>query len=344
MTTDIPQTPSTRHAARRLVFLLIWLFAFDQFIPAVLPSLEKQRYEGEAALRFENSDFFALGPLVDYLRETPHHTRRRAVFMGNSIMFGYFLTAGQALPAQFEQQQPGTRVFNMAMNGQEMGTSYVIAKDIIDSVDIFFVQVQGVTANPILPSLVPVDDADLQLLNLHQADNVEQRLRQSLGHIWCLYAVNERIQAAIFGTSTREYLYLHKRDILMKLLRRNPIPAATPPQVAERPFLIVRPPAVSIPANQRHNVMLPILSRFATLGRSHRKRIIFLQFEYFAANQPAVPPSFKVPEIPNTEVVIVRVPLRLTLDNMHLSAQGCRLVAALLAEYDRQHASGVSGQ
>jgi hypothetical protein len=344
MTTDVPVTRSTQHATRRLAFLLIWLLAFDQFVPAILPPLENQRYEQTPALRFENSDLFGLGPLVAYLREHPQRTRRRAVFMGNSMIFGYFLMPEQALPAQFERQQSDAHAFNMGMNGQEMGTSYLIAKTIIDSVDIFFVQVVGEKANPILPSLVPVDDADIQSFGLERPDKVEQRLRQGLGRVWRLYAANERIQAAIFGTSTREYLYLHKRDILMKLLRRSAIPAPTPPDVAERPFLIVRPPSRTAPSNQRRTGTDTLLSRFAELGRSHRKRIVFLEFDYSTATSPAALPPFTGPDIPNAEVVLVHVPPTLTLDGQHLSAQGCRLVAALLAEYDREHAAGASGR
>src|SRR3954471_13105026 len=136
MTAEIRETPPNRHAARRLVFLLVWLVIFYQFIPVIFPSLLKHRYEGPSALRFENSDLFGLGPLVAYLRENPNRNRRRAVFLGNSMMFGYSLQADEALPAQYEQQRPGTHAFNMAMNGQELGTSYLVSKAVIDSVDI----------------------------------------------------------------------------------------------------------------------------------------------------------------------------------------------------------------
>ena len=97
--------------------------------------------------RFENSDLFALGPLVDYLRDHPRHQRRRVVFFGNSMIFGYFLTPAQAIPAQFQTLQPEARVYNAAVNGQEIGTSYLVGKAIVDSVDTIYVQVIGDKAN-----------------------------------------------------------------------------------------------------------------------------------------------------------------------------------------------------
>ena len=337
MTAEIPEGPPNRHAVRRLIFLLIWLVLFDQFIPRILPPLEKRRYEGPSALRFENSDLFGLGPLVAYLREHPNHDRRRAVFLGNSMMFGYSLQADEALPAQYELQRPGTHAFNMAMNGQELGTSYLVANAVIDSVDILFVQFVGERANPILSSLIPVDESDIKTFNLQQPDPIEQRLKNGLGHVWRLYGANERIQAAIFGTSTREYLYLHKRDIAMKLLRRHPATPPLPPDVAEQPYLLP-PPANRTPSNGTHSSQEELLRRFAELGRAHHKRVVFLVFDY--SNGPKIVKNDVGANVPNAEVVLVHVPTTLTFDGQHLTVQGCRLVAALLAQYDVQHATG----
>jgi hypothetical protein len=338
MTAEIRETPPDRHAGRRLVFLLIWLVLFDQFIPAILPSLEKRRYEGPS-LRFENSDLFGLGPLVAYLRENPNHNRRRAVFLGNSMMYGFLLQADQALPAQYELQRPGTHAFNMAMNGQELGTSYLVANAVIDSVDILFVQFVGERANPILASLIPVDKADIKAFNVQQPDPIEQWLKSGLGRVWHLYGANERIQAAIFGTSTREYLYLHKRDIALKMLRRHPAPPVPPPDVTERPYLL--PPSANRTAsNGAHSSQEELLRRFAELGRLHQKRVVFLLFEY--SNGPKIPINDIAANVPNAEIVLVHVPKTLTFDDEHLTVQGCRLVAALLAQYDAQHATGAS--
>jgi hypothetical protein len=339
MTAEIRETPPNRHAARRLIFLLIWLVLFDQFIPVILPSIEQHRYEGPSALRFENSDLFGLGPLVAYLREHPGHTRRRAVFLGNSMMFGYSLNADAALPAQFEQQRPGTHAFNMAMNGQELGTSYVIAKAIIDSVDILFVQYVGEQANPILPSLIPVDQADIKTFRMQQPDPLEQWLKERAGRVWRLYGANERIQAALFGTSTREYLYLHKRDITMRLLRRHPAAPLPPPDVPERPALLLPPSNRPPSPNRTPGSQEDLLRRFAEFGRAHHKRVVFLVFDYSAGSAPAFPPI----QSSGAEVVLVHVPATLTFDGQHLTVQGCRLVAALLAQYDTQHAAGASG-
>jgi hypothetical protein len=153
-----------------------------------------------------------------------------------------------------------------------------------------------------------------------------------------LYGANERIQAALFGTSTREYLYLHKRDIAMKLLRRHTTPSQSAPDVAERPYLLL--PRSNRAANGTPSTQADLVRRFADLGRSHHKRVVFLAFE--SPNAPKVPIAEIAANAPNAEVVIVRVPTTLTLDKEHLTVQGCRLVAALLAQYDAQHANGAS--
>jgi hypothetical protein len=341
MTAATPETPSSRHGGRRLLFLLIWLFIFDQFIPATLASLERHRYESPSALRFENSDLFGLGPLVTYLRENPRHSRRRAVFLGNSMMFGFSLRAEDALPAQFEQERPGTHAFNMALNGQELGTTYLMAKAIIDSVDVLFVQITGESANRVVASLIPIDKGDLQRFGLQPPDPLEQWLKEKTGRVWHLYGANERIQAAIFGTSTREYLYLHKRDILMALLRRRAAPPPSRPLVNEQPILIV-PPANRLPfSNHALTSQEALVRRFAALGRSHHKRVVFLEFEYGTTSSLA---SFDPANVPNAEVVIIHVPATLTFDGQHLTEQGCHRVAQLLAPYDAQHASGDIGK
>ncbi len=55
--------------ARRLVLMVVWLLLFDLAVPPLLELAERRHYESTTAFRFENSDLFGLGPLVDYLLE-----------------------------------------------------------------------------------------------------------------------------------------------------------------------------------------------------------------------------------------------------------------------------------
>ena len=146
------------------------------------------------------------------------------MFLGNSVVFGYGLETRDALPAQFERLAGDTRVFNAAVNGAENGDSYLVGKAGIDSVDTLYVQLtRHGHARPILGTLIPIDDADARRFALDRTDPMEVKLRSLLGRVWRLYAVNDRLQAAFFGTSARQYLYLHKRELLLAA-RRGPLP------------------------------------------------------------------------------------------------------------------------
>lgn len=315
---------------------VVWLLLFDRAVPPLLERAERRHYEGAAAFRFENSDLFGLGPFVQYLREHPRHERRRVLFFGNSMVFGYFLTPAQTLPAQFEKLQPGARVYNAAVNGQELGTSYLIAKAIVDSVDVMVVQVVGNNANPMLPSLIPVDDADLLRFDLGAPDRVEQRLQAWLGRVWALYRVNGRMQAALFGTSARLYLYMHKRDLALALL--SPIrargPAAeepSPPMTGHVALRAPRAPGVVRALTQAQRLK----NDFAALARSRGKRVIFLEFEYGGRRAAdAGVAAFNAAYAPFAETVIVTLPREVTFDGQHPLPAAAAQIAAALAQHE----------
>lgn len=332
---------------RRLVFAVLWLALFDQLVPPLLRRLERERYEAGSVFRFENSDLFALGPLVSYLREHPQRDRRRVVFFGNSIVFGYGLVAGDAIPAQFQRQEPDTRVFSVAFNGAELPSSYLMAKAIVDAVDSLFVLVgPRSTANAMLPSLIPVDESDLRDFALPPPDRVERRL-QSLAGAWRLYAYRHRMQAALFGTSTRQYLYLHKRDIARRLVAPvyAPLP---PPAVSWQPgdgrvtLRALRPSSLPDAGRrqqlrQRHE----LLCRFADLARDHRTRTVFVQVDGISVElDDAEAADFNAIFAPSAEVVSLGVPAALRYDNLHVTPQGAQAVAAALSRHDRGRAGG----
>lgn len=332
---------------RRLVFAVLWLAVIDQFVPGLLRRVERERYEGGRVFRFENSDLFPLGPLVSYLREHPRSDRRRVVFFGNSIMFGYGLAAAEAIPARFQAEQPGIRVFNAAFNGAELDSSYLIARAIVESVDGFFVLVapRG-HANPMLPSLIPVEQGDLRDFALHPPEPIERRL-QSLAGVWKLYASRYRLQAALLSTSTRQYVYLHKRDIARRLLApfSPPAPAPPSPWPPSDGQVDLRAPRSAAEPNegsrrefrQRHQ----LLCKFGDLARSHRKRAVFVQVEgvNFELTDTEVA-DFNAMFAPFAEVVILAVPPSLKYDTLHVTPQGARAAAAALSRHESGRAAG----
>ncbi len=315
-----------RHA-RRLLLVVLWLVVADVFVPPLLQRAEHARYERGGAFRFENSDLFALGPMVRYLREHPHGDRPRAVFLGNSVVFGYGIDAREALPAQFERFARGRRVFNAAVNGQEMGDSLLAGKAIIDSVDTLFVQVipHHDAARPILGKLLPVSSEDAQRYGLEQFDPIEARLRSILGRVWRLYASNDRLQAAWFGTSTRQFLYLHKRNWIVR--------RAAPPPISPHisPVNLVSPRNGTGDPTSISQSMVAL----ADVAAAHRKRVVFLHFQRAGdALDPNVAGAFNARYAPHAELVIVDVPPALYSDRQHLTPDGAASVAAALAAHE----------
>jgi hypothetical protein len=328
--------------ARRLVLVVLWLILIDRAVNPILHVAERERYESSTPFRFENSDLFSLGPLVRYLRENPVSSRPRVVFLGNSMMFGYLLTPDQAVPAQFEKRAGGTRVFNASLNGAESGSHYLIAKSMIGSVDGFIVQVHGDKANPLLPSLIPIDAEDTRRFRLNAPNRVEQAARRALGRVWRLFEMNDRLQAAFLGTSTRQYLYLHKREIALALLR--PVYSPPPP-----PAPVVSPvtdlPALRSPRGGRAEDLAkvpPVLRDFAALATAHRKRLLLIQFEYAQRLDSAGAAAFNDTYAPYAEMVMIHVPAPLTYDAMHLTGQGCGAVADLLWTHEQRWREGMA--
>ena len=325
---------------RRLVLMLLWLIVFDQFVPPLLEVLERRHYEGTSTFRFENSDLFALGPLVQYLRDHPRHEHRRVVFFGNSMIFGYFLKPDEAIPAQYQKQQPGTRVYNAAINGQEMGTGYLVGKDILDSVDVLYIQAVGARANEMLPSLIPVDDADLRRFHLPPPDRVEARLQAWLGRVWRLYRYNYRLQAALFGTSTRVYAYMHKRDLArlfrVPLLQPASWPAARG-QISLRAPRAVWSAAALPPLSKSGGAAAALQSDLAQLAREHGKRVVFIQFEWAnSVPNDAEVGAFNAAYAPFAETVIVHIPPEVAFDGMHPTPAAAAQIAEALLRHEAQ--------
>jgi hypothetical protein len=320
--------------ARRLIFAVVWLVVFDQFVPDVQHRVERHRYEGARAFRFESSDLFALGPLVSYLRDHPHGERPRTLFLGNSVIFGYGLTAAEAAPARFQELHPETQVLNAAINGFELGGNYLVSKAIIDSVDRFYVMRGTDVAHPLLASLIPVDPADLRAFHLQSPDPVETRL-QSIAGIWRLYASSYRLQAAVFGMSTRQYVHL-LGDAARRVVAPDGRPAAVGSLAsAAGSIQLTRGRSATQPTGERRAELQRqdrLLWTFAELMYSHRKRAVLLQIG--SATIDAMGESeiadFNAVFEPFVEMVRLTIPAALTFDARHLTAEGARRVAEAL--------------
>jgi hypothetical protein len=309
--------------ARRLIVALVCLIAFDPFVPALQRRVERHRYEETQAFRFGNSDLFGLGPLVSYLREHREGSRPRTLFLGNSVVFGYELTAAEALPARFQDAHPETQVFNAAVNGFELGSLYLVAKATIDSVGRFFVLRGGAGAHPLLASMIPVDAADAAAFHLQVPDPVETRL-QSVAGLWALYASTYRLQAGMFGTSTRQFLHVERRRI-----------SARAHAAGDGAVEVQRVRSAFAPTAGRRDELRrqdELLWRFAELAQAHGKRVVFVQIGSATPGAIGDPEAadFNAAFEPYAEIVRLTVPPALTFDGRHLTATGARRVAEAL--------------
>lgn len=317
--------------ARRLIVAVVCLAVIDLFVPDIRDRLEAAAYEQSIDTpRFENSDFFGLGPLTQYLREHPGSARPRTVFLGNSVLFGYRLNPEDSPPAAYQRLATGEKVFNASINGLDIGSSYLIAKAMIDSVNTFVVLGRDAShVHPLLPRLIPIDAGDRRK---YEIEDVDQPWLAGVAAHWRLYRDTYRLQAAMFGTSTRQLLYLNKGRIVRDAIgmlrgRTRPVdvpvlPSDTVPPV--RMWIPATPTAGSTPPMVQH----PIVVDFGELFRAAGKRVILLQVrgysEYVSEAEAA---AFNGWYAPNAQIVIVDVPADATFDGMHFTREGATAVA-----------------
>lgn len=312
--------------ARRLILAVVCLLVFDQFVPAILRRAEDRRYEDARAFRFASSDLFGLGPLVAYLREHPRGVRPRAVFLGNSVMYGFELDAADTVPGQFQRLHPEMQVFNAAVNGFDLGSNYLAAKALVDSVDRFYVMRGTAAVNPRLASLIPVDGADAVAFHLETPNPIETRLQAMAGR-WQLYASSYRLQAALFGTSTREYIHRRSRAVARRQF---------PPEDPSLPPVTIMTWASGTPPDEARRADLrrrdDVLWRFAELVSACRKRadVLFIGTPTGALGEPELA-DFNAAFSPFVRIVGITIPPALLYDGRHLTPLGARRVASALA-------------
>jgi hypothetical protein len=310
---------------RRLLAAVVWLIVFDQFVPGLLRRVEHRRYEETQAFRFESSDLFGLGPLISYFRDHPRGERPRAVFMGNSVMFGYELPATDAIPARFQALHPETQVFNAAVNGFDLGSNYLAAKAMIDDVDRFYIMRGTAAINPRLADLIAVDPDDARAFHLQAVDPIETGLRR-IANRWQFYRESYRLQAGIFGTSSREYIHRWLSPMPSRVFAE---PGQTIPEVTMTTWDGGRAPDEARRADLRSRDAL--LWRFAELLSAHKKRTDFLQIgtPTGAMGEPEIA-DFNAAFSPWVRIVGLTIPPELLYDGRHVTPEGARRVAAAL--------------
>ena len=322
---------------RRLVFAVAALVLADRFEPALLRSLEEARYEDPARdFRFGNSDYFGLGPLVAYLREHPRGHVPRVVFLGNSIMYGYLLDAADALPARYQRLERSAKVFNAAINNFSTSSACLVAKAVIDSADLTYVlrgqRETGPRVPAMLPRLIPLDDADLAQFHLSAPNDAERILSQAVNH-WRLYRDADRLQAALFGASTQQYIYVQKGTLLRALTGRV-LAEQVSDAASDETVTIETPVSNAIPDAARLarlRAQSPELWQLGDLSLSRRKRVVFLQLPGESEDLEDVAiADFNRVFSPYARVVVVHIPRRLTFDGVHLTSTGADRVARAL--------------
>jgi hypothetical protein len=319
-----------------LLFAVAALAVLDRFEPALLRSLEEARYEDPAKdFRFENSDLFGLGPLVAYLREHPRGEHARVMFLGNSVIWGYELATSDALPAQYQRLDRSAKVFNVGLNGFRMGSLFLAAKAAVEGVDLMYVlrvPREEPYVHAILPRLIPVDDGDLARFHLTRPDETERLLSLSVNH-WRLYRDSYRLQAAIFGSSTRQFLYLHKGALVRSLMAR--VRAERASDVASDETVTIEVPvSAAMPDAARQTSLRaqsPDLWEFGDLFLSRRRQGVLLQIPGHSVELTnAAIADFNRVFAPYARVLVLHIPPTLMSDGTHLTSAGAARVARAL--------------
>ena len=328
--------------ARRLAAAVVTLALLDPLVPGVVARAERVRYESVQSFRFENSDLFALGPIVEYFREHPKGEGPRVVFLGDSVVWGYWIRATETVPAQLQRLVPDERVFNFGINGFGAASDLLITKAIIDSVDTVYLFDMEQEVNPLLPSLIPITDPDLKRFHLDRPNQLESRLRRWAG-IWNLYRYSYRLQAAWFGMSTRLYVYLNKSQLArapLRAIRREP-PPGVPAAVAEGPVppgVVVTAPRAAAPLTEERAVQLatayPWQWNFGTLIQVHGKEAVVVELDgHCVVESERDLADLNSAFNPAVQFVRLSVPKELRPDTTHFSPEGARAVAHALLSF-----------
>ena len=323
--------------ARRLLVAALLLAIVDVMEPRVLHRLEVWRYEDLSKdFRFENSDLFGVGPVVAYLREHPRGRQPRVLFLGNSVTYGYGLSAAEAVPGQYQRLDRSEKVLNVGVNEFDAASSYIVAKATRAAVDHVYVLNRPFTGvSALIANRVPVDAGDAQRFGLNPPTPFEQSLAK-VAERWALYRDAYRLQAALLGTSSRIFLYMHKGAAIRGLVAAVRAAGDVTAQPADEVEASV-PLADSMPTEERlaalRAITPPIMSLFAELFRSGDAPLVVLQVPGYAEWLPDTQSvaDFNRAYFPRVRVVVLNVPRGLFNDDgIHLTADGAASTARAL--------------
>ena len=330
--------------ARRLLFAALLLAILDVMEPRVRQRLEVWRYEDLSKdFRFENSDLFGVGPMVSYLSEHPRGRQPRVMFLGNSVTYGYGLTAAEAVPGQYQRLDRSEKVLNVGVNGFDAGSAYLVAKASRAAVDqVYVLSRTHATVSALIANRVPVDPDDAQRFGLPAPTTLDRSLAKAAER-WALYRDAYRLQAAIFGTSSRQFLYLYKGAVVRGLVAAVRAAGDVAPQPGDE-VEAAAPLAESMPTEKRlatlRSITPPMLWLFADLFRSGEAPLVMLQVPGFSDWLPDAQSvaDFNRAYFPRVRVVILDVPRALfNNDGMHLTDGGAASTARALWRERQAH-------
>lgn len=321
--------------ARRMLVAAVVLVVVDLVEPGVLRRLEASRYEDVSKdFRFENSDLFGVGPLVDYLRDRPLGRQPRVIFIGNSVTYGYGLSAAEALPGQYQRLDRSEKVLNVGVNGLDIGSAFLVAKATLGTVDHFYVLCRpDIAPTPLIGRHLPVEEADARRFGLPPTDWLETMLRRGANR-WALYRDSYRLQAALFGTSSRQFVYLHKGELARSVW--SMVRAHGQSKSSQRAAAATAPIATAMPDDQRLAAMREgsplMLWNFAELFRGTGRHLVLLQVSGFAEWLPdaASVADFNRAHGPHARIVMLDIAETLRSDDIHLTAAGAAAAARAL--------------
>ena len=317
--------------ARQAVVAVLCLAAFDRLTPGWLAAAEARRYEMEIAGRFAQSDVFALGPLVTYLREHPRGPRPRIAFLGDSTVWGYGVAAEDTVAARFQARAPEEHVLNLGMNSTDTGDMYLIAKSVLDSVATLYVfDRRPRVLHQQLPQLIPVAQDDLTRFGLTPPTHASGN---EILSFWRLFRDSYRIQAAALGTSARVFTY-SRLVTAGHALRRGPDSRAAEPAVDATAIIVDSRIAAAPPSAERAarlSRQRALLWDFAQMVRDRHRTAVFVEM---ATNEGTLTADERADMNaqfgPGVRFVLVEVPPALMIDGSHVNRTGAMALAEIL--------------
>lgn len=343
-----PLPLSSRRAAWRLGVALLALTALDQWVPSIRDRLEVAQYETIPIARFTNSDVFPLEAHIAYLREHPRGPVPRVAFFGDSVVWGYAIHDVDSIPAQYQLLATETQVLNLGVNNFATPSAYLLASRVIDAIDVAFLFPADGPSHALLPRVLDLTDAEANRWGYPPPDRTAlDRWTNALVSRWQLYRDAHRIQAALWGTSTKQFLYVNKRQLVGAVRKRwrgerQSAVRNAPDSAYLRSWDVM--PAVETAEDRGGEIdgvrgRQPALVAFAELVAGLQKHAYVIEVaegrELISTNERA---SMNARFAPYVRFVLLTPPKRLRFDGLHFTPEGAATVASMLDRIRRTDA------